>query len=231
MISMPQSLALLFVLIYLIALVCYLFSETSGNHRRRTINKGILAFLFPVYSIGMTVWSGQLGGIQLILLVGLLFCSAGDMLLLRSFSKGGTVFGIGNLILFGYLVWYMVQKGLRFRQFWWFLLLLLFFFGGAMLLREKGWISFEPFQKQFSAYLWSVSMHGTLAITALFLLHDTKSVLLCTGLLLYMISDYFIGLHKFKYRKSKTILRLNSSTYFVGMMLVALSTGIGGTLG
>ena len=37
-----------------------------------------------------------------------------------------------------------------------------------------------------------------------------------------MISDYLISLHKFKYLKSKAILRLNSGTYFTGLLLAAL---------
>ncbi len=41
---------ILFILVYMTLLISYLFSETSGNFRRRAVNKIVLASLFALYS-------------------------------------------------------------------------------------------------------------------------------------------------------------------------------------
>ena len=51
------------------------------------------------------------------------------------------------------------------------------------------------------------------------------SIIQLLGLLLFMISDHFLVIYKFK-RKQKCMLRANTASYFLGMMLVALSFSV-----
>ena len=45
------------------------------------------------------------------------------------------------------------------------------------------------------------------------------------GLCLFMIADHFLAIYKFR-TKNKRALRINTSCYFLGMMLVALSFSV-----
>ena len=216
---------IIFVIVYMAVLVSYLFSETSGNFKRRAVNKIILASMFLLYSIFETIHLGLFNTIQIICLIGVIFAYIGDVWLLWSFIKGGTAFSIGNVVLFGYLIVYLTQNGVSYLSVSWHLILLAILLGCFIFLVQKGWYDKMPDKMKwpFTGYILSVSLHGTLAFALLTQLHDVKSVLLCSGLVLFMISDYFISLHKFKYKESKLILRCNSFSYFTGLMLVALS--------
>ena len=53
-------------------------------------------------------------------------------------------------------------------------------------------------------------------------LEEVEMMLFGIGLGLFMISDYFLMIYKFKYHKN-WILRCNSGTYFIGLLMVVLS--------
>ncbi len=216
---------LIFIVVYMATTIAYLFSETSGNFKRRAINKICLASMFLIYAIYATIRHGNLGvTLQSLCLIGVFFCFVGDVWLLWSFSKGGFSFGLGNVILFAYEIMYFKEHGLKFSQYWFFIIPLIILIGVQSYLIAHDWYDMEKEMKfAFPFYLLSVSLHGTLSLIGLIYLHDVKSLLLLIGLILYMISDYFISLHKFKFKDSKLILRCNSFSYFTGLMLVALS--------
>lgn len=216
---------IVFIVAYMAVTIAYLFSETSGNFKRRAINKICLASMFLIYAIYATIRHGNLGvTLQSLCLIGVFLCFVGDVWLLWSFSKGGVSFGIGNVILFVYEIIYFKEHGLHFSQYWFFIIPLVILIGTHAYLVAHDWYDMKKEMKMmFPFYLFSVSLHGTLSMVGLFYLHDVKSLLLLIGLILYMISDYFISLHKFKFKESKAILRCNSFTYFTGLMLVALS--------
>lgn len=216
---------LIFIVVYMATTIAYLFSETSGNFKRRAINKICLASMFLIYAIYATIRHGNLGvTLQSLCLIGVFFCFVGDVWLLWSFSKGGFSFGLGNVILFAYEIMYFKEHGLKFSQYWFFIIPLIILIGVQSYLIAHDWYDMEKEMKlAFPFYLLSVSLHGTLSLIGLIYLYDVKSLLLLIGLILYMISDYFISLHKFKFKDSKLILRCNSFSYFTGLMLVALS--------
>ena len=217
-----------FVCIYVATTVSYFFSETSGNFKRRATNKIILASLFMCYSIFEFFHQGYgFNSIQFECLIGVFFAFLGDVLLLWSFSKGGASFAVGNVILFIYELKYFGENGLVFKDYWWFLIFYVTILLVWSYLWFSGWYDYskKPVMKwMFPPYIMSVTLHGTLSIAGLFVLpFSIKSLLLCCGLLLFAVSDYFISMHKFKYTESKAVLRFNSGTYFIGLMLVALS--------
>ena len=101
---------LVFIVAYMAVTIAYLFSETSGNFKRRAVNKICLASMFLIYAIYATIRHGNLGvTLQSLCLIGVFLCFVGDVWLLWSFSKGGVSFGIGNVILFIYEVFYHID--------------------------------------------------------------------------------------------------------------------------
>ncbi len=215
---------IIFVIAYVAVTISYFFSETSGNFKRRAINKIVLASMFLIYSIFETIHLGLFGTIQIICLIGIIFAYIGDVWLLWSFTKGGVAFSVGNVILFAYVIVYITSNGLSYATVCWHLIIAAVLLGCFIFLVKKGWYNMpEKMQMPFTGYILSVTLHGTLSFAVLTQMQDVKTVLLCAGLVLFMISDYFISLHKFKYKDSKLILRCNSGTYFIGLMLVALS--------
>ena len=224
-----QLYTIIFVVLYLIVLVSYFFSETSGNFKRRAINKILMAAMFMGYAIfemfNHSLWGDPL---NIRFIIGLFFAFVGDVLLLWSFSKGGISFGISNVILFIAQLKFMSAQGIGFGKYWWFLLIYAALVGTFCILWFKGWYIWKEKKPEmkfmFPPYIGTVSLHGTLSIAVLALApFSVKTVLFCSGLILYMISDYFISLHKFKFTESKLVLRLNSGTYFLGLMLAAIS--------
>lgn len=219
-------LTIIFIFAYLGVMVAYFFSETSGNHNRRKVNKIVLASMFILYAFVEMFHFHLWGGLFTICFIGMVFCFIGDVWLLWSFTKGGISFAIGNIILFIFENLFFYAQGLSFADYWWFLLILAVPYGIFLYLWFTDWFlhKSKPVMKYiFPFYILTVTLHGTLAIAGLFLLKPAPTnFLLCSGLILFMISDYFIALHKFKYLKSKTILRLNSGTYFTGLLLAAL---------
>lgn len=216
---------IVFVIAYVAVTISYFFSETSGNFKRRAVNKIILATMFLIYATVEMFRLRLFGTLQLVAFIGVIFSYIGDVWLLWDFKNGGKSFAIGNVILFVYLNLYYYSVGLTIKNYWWFVILFLGLVEGFKYLAKIGWYEHlkGKMVKDFTLYISSVTLHGTLGLVGLFYLHDIKSVLLCAGLFLFMVSDYFISLHKFKYIDSKAILRCNSGTYFIGLMLVVLS--------
>ncbi len=216
---------IIFVVAYVLVTISYFFSETSGNFKRRAVNKIFLATMFLIYAAVEMIRLRMFGTLQLIAFFGVIFSYIGDVWLLWDFKKGGASFAVGNVILFVYLNLYYYSAGLTIKNYWWFIILFLALVEGFKYLAKTGWYEHlkGKMVKDFTLYISSVTLHGTLGLVGLFYLHDIKSVLLCAGLFLFMVSDYFISLHKFKYIDSKAILRCNSGTYFIGLMLVVLS--------
>jgi hypothetical protein len=210
-----------FVIIYLVFLVAYFFSETSGNFKRRAINKIIMASLFLVCG---SIWFFMKGNTDwhFLALFGLFFAWLGDVLLLWSFSKGGVSFSIGNLFFIAYLALLLKEAGVAFSMIWWVVILFVALFGLVCVLIARKWIDFGKLTLPLIFYMATTAGHGTLGVGLAATVAGTSALLSGIGLALFMISDYFLMTYKFKYPKN-WILRCNSGTYFIGMLLVALS--------
>ena len=223
--------SIIFAVIYLGLLVSYFFSETSGNFKRRAINKIIMATMFWLYALFEMFHLG-LWGIpwNLILMIGITFSYIGDVWLLWSFTKGGVAFGIGNAIIVAAIIKLAATMGIAFSAYWWFILIFLFFVSLFAILTKKGFYKDlkMPMLAAFLPYICSVTAHGTLSLALIFVfgaagILGLKFALLFAGSILFMISDYFISWHNFRDKESKAILRLNSGTYFTGLLLIVLS--------
>ncbi len=80
---------IVFVILYLGTLVSYFFSETSGNFKRRVVNKIILASLFLLCFLVAFGRHYQLASFHAIAIAAFIFAWLGDVFLLYSFMKGG----------------------------------------------------------------------------------------------------------------------------------------------
>ena len=86
-------------------------------------------------------------------------------------------------------------------------------------------VVFISSMKIFAVYMLSVISHGSLGM--IFFLSDFPGVrkILGLGLLLFMVSDYFLALECFGKKKTLFLRIMNVLTYFTGMMLVTISMG------
>lgn len=220
-----NALQILFVLVYLSLLIAYFFSETSGNFKRRAVNKIVMASLFMLLGGYWFFEKGYAAGWGYIALIALFFSWLGDVLLLWSFVRGGVSFSIGNLLFIAYLILSMRESGVGLGNIWWCLLLFALLLFVILLCLKKKWISFGSMTPVLVGYMTSTTGHGCLGLGLAFAAPSAHTLLLGLGLALFMISDYFLMAHRFK-KSKRWILRLNSGTYFTGMMLVALSFSV-----
>ena len=212
----------IFIIVYIPALIMYLFSKTSGNFKRRATNKialaslvmlcGIYAFLIREKSVPL-----------IILMIALFFSYLGDVLLLWSFEKGGYAFMTGNVIYCIYL--YIMHYQYHLWQLIVVVAVIVLLYKLYRHFVEKEILDLGDLD-EFNLYMITVISQGTMGtIMALFTSVNINKVL-GIGLLLFMVSDFFIAFQNFYYRKSSLIMRCNSITYFLGMMLIAIYIGL-----
>lgn len=214
-----------FVIVYLALLGLYLFVETGDSLRRRAINKIVLSSLFLFFGQFWFWTNGYAHGWAFLALVGLFYTCMGDALLLFSFGAGGASFAVANLCFIGYTFCTLFYGGVLSAALPWLIVGLLLFFGIFFWAIKSRWIDFGDMTGLALFYLLSVSLHGLMGLLSTVLLPGVHSLLLGIGLALFMVSDYFLVIYKYKSKRKRT-LRANTACYFLGMMLVALSFSV-----
>lgn len=217
-----NSFIVTFIALYILILFCYFFSETSGNLKRRSINKIILSSMFLILSIALYLKNYIFFSYHLLLLLSITFAFLGDIYLLYSFTKGGITFLISNILFFVYQCVIILKNQIPVVSIIWFIGLFIILFGAFFVLTKKKILNFKNKDKAILAYVGSVTLQGTLAIALALYYLNIKMTFFGIGLCLFMISDYFLMVYKFKAHKN-WILRINSACYFIGLLLVALS--------
>jgi hypothetical protein len=150
------------------------------------------------------------------------FAYIGDVVLLYSFIKGGMSFILSNILFFIY-EWILIGVyDIPFYNVWYFIPLFIIMWGSFALLALKRFMNFKSKTIPILTYVFSVTLQGTLGLFIGIYFFNLKMMLFGLGLTLFMISDYFLMVHKFKYHKN-WILRCNSGTYFIGLLMVVLS--------
>lgn len=213
---------IIFLIIYSIVLGFYFFSETSGHLKRRSINKIVLASLFLIFAIVNYFNNYNFFNYNLIMLFAIIFAFIGDVILLYSFNIGGCSFIVSNILFFIYQIVEISVNKISFFSLWYFIPILLVIFGTFLFFNIKRKIDLKDVRIAILFYLFSVSLHATLSLPLAIYFANTKMTLLSIGQILFMISDYFLMTYKFKSNK-KWILRGNSATYFIGLLLIAMS--------
>lgn len=214
---------IIFITVHLLLLASYLYVETGPSFRNRVINKSLLASCFLVY--GSCVFFTQLTGRteDLLLYGAVVFSFLGDVLLLFSFMKGGISFIVGNFLYTAFHISHrLVTGGIKGWEIIMAIVLFLLIYGYFMYLALiRKYYDFGS-RGIFKFYMATIIVHGSLGIVTLFRYGDPRMMLIGIGEILFMISDFFLAAHYFRDRSNKLHLRLNSFTYFIGMMLIVL---------
>lgn len=213
----------LFICFYLIALVCYFFSETSKNTKKRAINKIILSLSFFIFSIVMYI-NNYLFVDNIIWLIGAIgLAFLGDVLLLVSFKKGGASFFLSNLLFIAYESSLIYINKISFSKLWHALVLTIIIFVIFLIYSNKTNINYKDKKIAIYLYLITVTLHACLGMALALYFDNLYIYLLGIGLVLFMISDYLLMIHKFKYQNNNLILIIHSASYFIGLLMVVLS--------
>lgn len=215
-----------FIAVYCFFLLIYFLTETSGNMKLRAPNKIILALMFFVFGACNAFHYTQ-SPIQYLFIVALFLTMLGDIFLLYKFSMGGYFFLCGNIVFITYQIALFNMFGVGFNQYWWILILIPALWLIYPILGKIYPNSFKYGDKklQMYFYLMSIVTNGVLGIVSATFL-TSGFLMLGLGLILFMLSDFVIVLHKFVFTDNRWIHRLNSLLYFAGMLLVVLNFAI-----
>lgn len=217
---------IIFIICYYLVLLLYFYTETSGNMKLRAPNKILMATMFFVWAIFQFEMNYGLLTIQSFLLVALFLAYLGDIFLLFDFGRGGDFFLCSNVVFFTYELVTLYKEGINITKFYWVFIIFIILIGALVYLTKKfpNIIKLGKLRYPFLLYLGSITLHGMIGLAVIVYLPQTKYLLLGLGSILYMVSDYFLTVNKFVI-PNKWILRANSCTYFIGMLLIALSIG------
>lgn len=215
----------IFIAVYLLALCCYFYTRVSDNKMHRAINKYIMATMYLVLAIVTFFRKYDFVSYQSLYMVALLFAYFGDLFLVFDFGRGGDFFLAGNICFTVYDQIVMVDHGLSFRDFWWVFLIVALILGLFIALCSKypEKIRMGKMRWPMTWYLSTILTHGITGLAMAILLPGTKFVMMGIGSFLFMISDMILTAYRFVYNDNKWLIRANSLTYFVGLLLIVLA--------
>lgn len=216
----------IFIVIYLLVLICYFHTRVTDNKLYRVVNKYIMASMYLIFVIVTFFNKPDHPSYQIILMIGLLFAFLGDIFLAFDFVKGGLFFLTGNIFFIIYELRVLSDHGYPFKDIWWIFLLSTLLIGLFIFLcnkyPEKN--KMGKMRWPMTIYLYSIITHGCIGLLMVILLRDTNYAMMGIGSFLFMISDMILTAYRFIYGNNKWLIRANSLTYFVGLLLIVLST-------
>ena len=221
-----EKIMIIFSIIYLLFLCSYFVTRVGKNKKYRIINKYILASMYLVYAIVM-FFIIDLDVYHYIMLMGLFFTYLGDILLVFDVKKGGLSFLLSNLIFATLYIVLLNDYSISFfRYFWIFIIWAIIIVIGIILInRYPNVIKLEKMKYPMIIYLSSITLHGLLGLVTLTFINVTPIIVMGIGSILFMISDYILTIDRFIIKNNKWIIRSNSLTYFIGLLLIVLSLG------
>lgn len=216
----------IFIVIYLLALICYFHTRVTDNKLYRVVNKYIMASMYLIFAIVTFLNKPDHLSYQIILMIGLLFAFLGDIFLAFDFVKGGLFFLTGNIFFIIYELRVLSDHGYPFKDIWWIFLISTILIGLFIFLCNKypEKIKMGKMRWPMTIYLYSIITHGLIGLLMVILLSDTNYAMMGIGSFLFMISDMILTAYRFIYGNNKWLIRANSLTYFVGLLLIVLST-------
>ena len=217
-----------FIAIYLIALCCYFKTRTSDNKKARAVNKYIMATMYLIFAIVVFFKRYEFASYQTLLMAALILAWLGDVFLVFDFGRGGDFFLAGNICFVLYEQIVLVDHGYWFNDFAW-----TYIVAGLMLAvviyatgRWPDTVKMGKMRWPMIFYLSSIFMHGITGLALLLLLPGTNYAIMGLGSVLFMFSDIDLNLYRYVFNNNKWLVRVNSLTYFVGLLLIALSTAL-----
>ena len=216
-----------FIAIYLAALCCYFYTRTSGNVKYRAINKYFMAAMYLVLAFVTFFNKYEFASYQTLLMAALILAWLGDIFLVFDFGRGGDFFLAGNICFTLYEQIILVDKGgFGFSDFAWTLAVAGLMLA-AVIIAPGRWpdkIRMGKMRWPMTFYLATIFMHGITGLALMTMMPGTAYAMLGLGSFLFMISDIDLNLYRFVFNNNEWLIRLNSLTYFVGLLLIVLST-------
>ena len=217
---------MLFVAIYLILLCCYLYTRDCGKTWLRAVNKYSMATMYLVMAIVIFVKKYEFASTQTLLIIALFFAWLGDVFLVFDFGRGGDFFLAGNVCFTVYEQMVLVDHGFSLKDFGW-----TFAAAGALLTAFVLACQYMPerfklgkMRWPMTLYLATIFMHGMTGLAMAALLSGTDYEMMGIGSALFMLSDMILTSYRYVFTGNKWLAKLNSITYFIGMLLIVMST-------
>ncbi|MBQ3386432.1 MAG: hypothetical protein IJG53_03825, partial [Eggerthellaceae bacterium] len=131
----------------------------------------------------------------------------------------------GNICFVLYEQMVLLDHGYGFGDFWWTFLVMSVMVGALIFACEKlpDKIKMGKMRWPMTWYLSTIFMHGITGLALMILLPGTRFALMGLGSLLFMVSDIDLNAYRFVFNNNKWLIRFNSLTYFVGLLLIVLA--------
>ena len=215
-----------FLIVYFAALFCYLFTRNGDNKLYRALNKYVMAFMYLGLSIYVFFTKYSFVSYQSLLQAALFLAFLGDVFLVFDFNRGGDFFLSGNVCFIIYEQIILAANGYKLADFIW-----IYIVAGLMLLAFifacQKWpdvIKIGKMRWPMTFYLSSIFTHGISGLAMMLMLPGTNFVMMGLGSFLFMLSDMILTSYKFIFDNNVWLVRLNSLTYFTGILLIVLAT-------
>ena len=216
----------LFIAIYLIALLCYFKTRVSENKFHRALNKYLMATMYLGLAIYTFFTKYDFVSYQALLMAALLLAYFGDIFLVFDFGRGGDFFLAGNICFLIYEQIVMIDHGHSLKEFYWTFIVAGVMLGAFILACQYKPDVFKLGKMRWpmTFYLSSIFMHGITGLAMAILMPGTSFQIMGIGSFLFMLSDMILTSYRFIFNNNKWLIRTNSLTYFLGLLLIVLAT-------
>ena len=218
---------IVFSVIYLLFLCAYFITRVGDKMKYRAINKVILATMYLVYAIVM-FHVGGFSGYHYVMMAALFLAYMGDLFLIFDLNRGGDFFLAGNICFATFYLASLTKYAVPFVNYFWIFIIWAGLISLFIYLAKKypNILKLGKMKYPMALYLSSITLHGLLGLVSAIFIGTTPLIVMGIGSVSFMISDYILTLDRFVIPKRKWLIRCNSLTYFVGLLLIVLSLGL-----
>ena len=218
---------IIFSAIYAVFLFAYFITRVGDKIKYRAINKTILATMYLIYAIVMFHING-FSGYHYVLMAALFLAYMGDLFLIFDLNRGGDFFLAGNVCFATFYLASLTHYAVPFVNYFWVFIVWACLISLFICLAKKypNVLKLGKMKYPMALYLSSITLHGLLGLVTAIFVGTTPLVVMGIGSVSFMISDYILTLDRFVIPKRKWLIRSNSLTYFVGLLLIVLSLGL-----
>ena len=218
---------IVFSVIYALFLCAYFVTRVGDKMKYRAINKTILATMYLVYAIVMFHVNG-FSGYHYVMMAALFLAYMGDLFLIFDLNRGGDFFLAGNVCFATFYLASLKALNISFVNYFWVFIVWACLIALFVYLAKKypNVLKLGKMKYPMALYLSSITLHGLLGLVCAIFGGTTALLVMGIGSVSFMISDYILTLDRFVIPKRKWLIRCNSLTYFVGLLLIVLSLGL-----
>ena len=218
---------IIFSVIYVLFLCAYFVTRVGDNIKHRAINKIVLATMYLVYAIVMFQVK-DLSGYHYVMMAALFLAYMGDLFLIFDLNRGGDFFLAGNVCFATFYLASIARYNVPFLNYFWVFILWVALITTFIVLANKypNVLKLGKMKYPMALYLSSITLHGLLGLVSAIFIGTTALLVMGIGSISFMISDYILTLDRFVIPNRKWLIRCNSLTYFVGLLLIVLSIGL-----